>query len=339
VCRASGDDRELCDLFIMRVALTCRSKMDPAKDHSAPVVAVPPASAMVYMPFQTPRPRTFDRYKDKQSVGLGVTMIIISILCFIFNSVCIGMTRARGNELSFVGHGYWCGIMFLITGIFGVVAGKRKTRCMIVSFMVFCILSAIFTIGLLVVGILGAINTDTGNCNDDYYYYNNYGYYYSDYYYPNYRSICYTVPHYKVIIAMESLLAIAGFFEVIAAIWGAALTCGSGVCCCSSPPMGVMPPGGYFPQGGQMICINQTQGGPYVYAPQPTFGYPQGMVPAPAYVQPAWTNSGPAFGAAPPAYAANQGQPMWMIQPATSNPGQLDAQATNMVPSETKERP
>ena len=75
---------------------------------SAPMAEVPAESAMVCMPFQT-RSKTFDRYKHKQSIRLGMTQIIIGILCMIFNSVCLGVSDYSG--LGAVGHGYWCGIL------------------------------------------------------------------------------------------------------------------------------------------------------------------------------------------------------------------------------------
>jgi len=56
--------------------------------------------------------------------------------------------------------------------------------------MVLCIISATFTIGLLVVGILGAVYTNERTCDYTY----DYGYYYNEYsYYPNYRYICSSV--------------------------------------------------------------------------------------------------------------------------------------------------
>lgn len=77
----------------------------------------------------------------------------------------------------------------------------------------------------------------------------------------------------------------------------------------------------------------------YVCMPKPLcnlfISHLVGMVPPPAYVQPAWTNIAPVSGQAPPAYyATNQGQPIWMIQPAAGNPGAPPAQATD----QTKER-
>ena len=68
---------------------------------------VPPGSAMVYMT----RPKTYDRYKHKQSIGLGITQIIIGILCIIFNSVALGVSYSPENGLGSVGHGYWCGVL------------------------------------------------------------------------------------------------------------------------------------------------------------------------------------------------------------------------------------
>lgn len=84
--------------------------MQPATNSDVGVV--PPGPALVYMPVPT-RPTTYERYKHKQSIGLGITHIIISILCVVFNSVCIAVTEPyrQGNAFGFVGHGFWCGIM------------------------------------------------------------------------------------------------------------------------------------------------------------------------------------------------------------------------------------
>lgn len=62
--------------------------------------------------------------------------------------------------------------------------------------------------------------------------------------------------------------------------------------------------------------------------------------PPPGYAQPAWIMPTTNIGQAPPAYMANQGQPLWLNQPATANQGPLAAEArsTDTVPNETKER-
>lgn len=269
------------------------------------VGGVPPGSSLVYMPIPI-RSRTYDRYQHKQSIGLGVTLIIIGILCIIFNGVCIGatVTHYDYSGLAYVGHGIWCGIMFIITGGLGVGAGIKKTRCLIVSFMVMCILSATITISLLTIGIVGACDAST-HCDYNYDYGYNYGY---PYYYPP----CEQMSGYNVIVAMESLMAISGFIAGFIAIWGSALCCGSGVCCCSRPPTQfIAQQPAYFPNNGQVVYLNQSQTGQYIYLPQSP--YSQGMM-APPYVanypQPAWTmpppmnSNDPLIGQAPPQYPA-----------------------------------
>lgn len=96
--------------YCMSNCFAARSKMQPATNSD--VGAVPPGPALVYMPVPT-KPVNYDRYKHRQSIGLGITHIVISILCVVFNSVCIAVTEPyrQGNALGFVGHGFWCGIM------------------------------------------------------------------------------------------------------------------------------------------------------------------------------------------------------------------------------------
>ena len=71
---------------------------------------VPPGPAMVYMPAPIAS-TTYDRYKHKQSIALGITQVVIGLLCVIFNSVVLGVYNYPGNGLGAVGHGYWCGIL------------------------------------------------------------------------------------------------------------------------------------------------------------------------------------------------------------------------------------
>jgi len=77
---------------------------------SALVGEVPPGPALVYMPAPI-KPRTYDRYKHKQSIKLGIAQIIIGILCVIFNSVALGVPHTSDNRLFSVGQGYWCGVL------------------------------------------------------------------------------------------------------------------------------------------------------------------------------------------------------------------------------------
>jgi len=287
----------LCILF--ESIKTRREMQQQQMINSVPVGAVPHESALVYMPVPI-RSTTYDRYQSKQSIGLGVTQIIIGILCIIFNIVCIRVVYDYDN-LAFIGHGFWCGILFILNGGLGVGAGIKKTRCLIVTFMVMCIISATTTISLLAIGISGAcIAADYCEYNYDY------GYSYPGYYNPP----CERMSGYNVVVAMEALMAILGFIAGFTSIWGSALCCGSGVCCCShSTPFPV-----YYQNNGQMLYLNQSQTGQNLYLPQPPYSYSQGMMAppyVPNYAQPAgWAMpppiniSDPLIGQAPPQYPA-----------------------------------
>lgn len=264
-------------------------------------------SALVYMPVPI-RSTTYGQYKHKQSMGLGVTLIIIGILCIIFNSVCIGLSAADydyyNSFWSYIGHGIWCGAMFLITGGLGVGAGAKKTKCLIVSFMVMCILSATITISLLTIAIIGACLAD--ECH----YYYGYGYGYP-YYYPP----CEKMSSYEVIVAMEAMMAILGFIAGVICIWGSAICCCSGVCCCNSHPTPVIAqqPAGYYPNGGPIVYFSQSQTGQNVYQPQPTTTYSHGMI--------------------APQYVANYSQPGWAMQPPINTINPYNGQAPPQYPA------
>jgi hypothetical protein len=103
--------------------------------------------------------------------------------------------------------------------------------------------------------------------------------------------------------------------------------------------MMVVPSAGYYPQTGQMIYMGQTQGGPYVYSPQPAFSsYDQGgPTPPPAYVQAGWSMPTTNIGPAPPAYMTNQGQPIWMMPPSATNQGLSSAPPADPTQDQRKE--
>lgn len=162
-----------------------------------------------------------ESYRAKQSSGLGVTQIVLGSLCIVFNAIsaAIGVYYS----MSFVGHGFWCGILFIVTGGLGISAGINKTKCKIVSYMVLCIISACFTTALLTCGILGSIIS--GAFSD--YGCRNYGY---SYYYYYYYQPC---PNFSLIAAMEGCMAVCGLIAAILFIWGATLACKSKLCACS----------------------------------------------------------------------------------------------------------
>lgn len=208
-----------------------------------------------------------ESYKFRQSVGLGATLIVIGILSMIFNAVGLGVN----DYLSVAGHGFWIGALYIITGGFGVGA-RNKNRCMIVTFMILCIFSAIFTIVHLGMGIGGAVN----NCSG----YNNYYYPYRSYYCNNAG------------VAMESLQAILAVAAAIVSIWGSAICCNA-VCCCTTYPAtyGMVA----TPYGNQQVTIITQQQQPYgvQYPAAPYMTSASGFYQPPIPQQQTWIAAAP----------------------------------------------
>jgi hypothetical protein len=191
----------------------------------------PPAAGVgqnILFAYQSPTTRIYDNYAHYTSKALGIVQIIVGALCIIFNIVGVSLPAPVG--FSVVGFGIWGGILFVLTGSFGIAACKNRTKCWIITFMVFCILSACTCIVVFSLGVLGAVVSDVS--------------YYGDYYYDHhYRDYA------KVEIAMLSFLAISAIVEAIAAIWGSVICC-KAVGCCSTTP---------YNNGPVMVPIQTTQ--------------------------------------------------------------------------------
>jgi Kef-type K+ transport system membrane component KefB len=221
-------------------------------------------------------------------------LIIVGILAIIFNAVAISVDDYLGP----VGHGFWCGVFFIVTGSFGIGA-KSKNKCLIITFMVLCIISSVLTTCLLGLGLGAAIN----QCEDDDYYY----------YVCGYRRR--GRDEYNTAIAMESLLAILAVVAAVASIWGSVICCGA-VCCCNyAPTYGVIVSGPYANQ--QVLIVSQSQqqyARPQVMpAPAGPPAYPLQMgtaYPAPQFLttgQPPVVSGGYMYGTVPSAAAAAGG--------------------------------
>jgi hypothetical protein len=203
-----------------------QSTTDPTATHVVPCAGPAPGVGgvgwMYLQPVQmSPSPMTFARYLHKQSIGLGAAQIVLGSLCIVFNAVALAVTAGGGLGVDFVGHGFWCGILFIVTGAIGISAGVSKTKCKVVSYMVLCIISATFTIALLTCGILSTVIVGNyiQNCQ-------HYGY---SYYYSYYYSLPCSV--YSVPMAMEGCMAVCGFIAAILFIWGSVLCCKTKPCC------------------------------------------------------------------------------------------------------------
>lgn len=242
-----------------------------------------------------------ENYAATQSLWLGSIQVGVGILCMLFQIVAIIIHA----EVAVVGAGIWCGILFIISGVFGITASKYKTNCHIITFMVMSIISAVFIVFLLACSSAG-INYDR--------YTYRYYHYYSDY--SDSRD---SGRNGK--LAMNSLLLILSLVECVVAIWSSAICC-AGLCCNSGPQGGVVYGQAVQYQipanGQQVVMINQPQGGynpvqpgtAFIQVAQPMAppAYSQGIAQPPMYVQP--QQGGPAYPQQQPLPNQGQAQPI-----------------------------
>jgi hypothetical protein len=206
----------------------------------SPPMITTPAGPPIQMVTLVQPTRVYERYSSKASMGLGITQVIAGVLCIVFNAVGI----AFGALISFASIGIWGGIMFIISGSFGISAAKWRTKCKVIAFMVLSIISATITVPLFICCVIGA-------ALDSYNYYC-YSYYYN-YYQTSYN--CRDIRN--VAIAMNSLLACLAIIEAVAAIWGSAICCKAACCCNSSGNQQVVVPIQYATVQGQPVIIIQ----------------------------------------------------------------------------------
>ncbi|XP_078603052.1 uncharacterized protein LOC144877052 isoform X2 [Branchiostoma floridae x Branchiostoma japonicum] len=125
-------------------------------------------------------------YHAKAIRGLGWTLVVLGTVSTILGTAAIAAMASRGHDtyMHYIAGPVWSGLFVMITGILGVVSGKKPTnRCLIVAFMVlgiFTILSTFCSFGLAVSGAM------IDSCNPPWHrdYHHDYHYDYEDYIIP-----------------------------------------------------------------------------------------------------------------------------------------------------------
>lgn len=202
----------------------------------------------VTMAMTHPTGKEYETFQAKSSVSLGALQIIIGILCIVFNVAAIAVDAA----LSPVSHGIWGGLFFILAGSFGVSAGKYRTSCPIVAFMVLSIIAAVLTIFVLAFSAAGADDDNESYCYWGFCWYED----------PNNHSK-------DARVAMNALLIALAVMETIIAIWSSAICCGA-VCCGNKS--GIVNSGQrvqYINQTGRQQILIISAGQPGVIAGQP----------------------------------------------------------------------
>lgn len=178
----------------------------------------PSPDAVVIQPsYAAPPPSPINtRYAAKASIVCGGMQLAIGNLLIILNivGIVVGVTGA------ITCYGIVSGIFFIITGAYGLVAGKKRTHCPITTSLVLSIISAVGWLNVLILGIFCALMDVYDECD--------YGYDYDQ------------CSGWQGKVAISSLMAILGAAEGIVAIVSSGLGCAGTCACCYPPPTPVM---------------------------------------------------------------------------------------------------
>lgn len=231
-----------------------------------PAVGAPTPVVYAY-PAQTPAV-VYSDYRSCQSKFTGIIQLIAGICLIAFNATAIGLYASW----TVISYGIWGGCMFVITGVFGIIAAKRKTKCTVIAYMILCIIATVFAATVFALGVVGCV-VASSDCRT-------YSYY-SYYYYYSYNDC----GNPSAVMAMNILITILAAVVFIVALWGSIICCRSGCKGSASQPVPMMiigntayPISAYSVTSGQVI-ITQA----YPAAPGQMVGAPGPMITAPAY--------------------------------------------------------
>lgn len=176
---------------------------------------------------QPPYSTTYEKFRHVQAIILSILQILIGVACIALNAALIGVL-SDGNHyedsiFSVVGHGIWGGVFFIVAGCLGIGAAKTKSKCLVISFMVLCILSAVVAATVFSLGMVGCFTS-----------------YYSD------------------TLGLNITMTVLAAIEGAIAIWGSVLCCA--VACCGASSTVYVGPGGQPVQvvpiaGGQQVYV------------------------------------------------------------------------------------
>ncbi|CAH1772413.1 unnamed protein product, partial [Owenia fusiformis] len=119
------------------------------------VVGYQPDQQVIYT-IQAPRPSgRVEQFNGKAATIIGSIMIGLGILSIILGGVAIVLKVASYS----VGTGIWCELcFFIVTGSFGIAAGRFKSKCLIITFMVLSIVTSCACLTLLGLSAVGLAN-------------------------------------------------------------------------------------------------------------------------------------------------------------------------------------
>ncbi|XP_019626135.1 PREDICTED: uncharacterized protein LOC109471285 isoform X7 [Branchiostoma belcheri] len=265
-------------------------------------------------------------YHAKAIHGLGWTLLVLGTLSIILGTAAVATmaSKNRPTFLTYIAGPIWSGIFVLITGILGVVSGKKPTnKCLIVAFMVLGIFTILATFCSFGLAVTGAIVDSCYRHWLDYPDYHDYVFP-SDYDYYNGTATNFTTVHYfdldrhppepvpgysnrddctTTARALHGVNALLAFAELVLG-FVVSIMCCCGLCSATNTPIMSDGQGGFIllqavpasrQFGAQQQVFLAPPGGPH--APLQVY-YTGGPAP-PQYAQP----GGVGAAAAPPQYA------------------------------------
>lgn len=168
---------------------------------------------------QTRPPNHYQHYLGSHSLVLGVLMLLMGLVCAGAHVVLIGF-HLGGAKLSY---GLWgAGFWLILTGAFGICAGKKKNKCLIITFLVFCIFTTLACLSSFLLSVIFAMGGDElGHKEADL----------------KWNKVQVHLGRERrastrLVVAMNTVIACCSMFGVILSLWSMALGCK--VCCCRS---------------------------------------------------------------------------------------------------------
>lgn len=173
-------------------------------------------------------------YHHRQSTLIGALMVLAGILSIIFSTVMIAVAVVAKDSSYYAavgmansGGGIVCGIMIIITGGFGIAAGRLKSKCKIITFLVLAVVAALFVGSQAFRASFSAYAVHV--VNDDNAAFVKHGH------------VDNNAFHGTTVLLMLIMLAILGVIEFALCLWGSILCC-AGSCCGSQPAVYTMIP-------------------------------------------------------------------------------------------------
>jgi small-conductance mechanosensitive channel len=163
----------------------------------------------------SPMALVYDDYNSKLSWVLGAAGILIGVMTVAWDIVAIAFSNVYATA---IGYGLWSGVIFCITGGFGIAAAHSAVSWRVITFMVLSIASVICAAVTFCLGVVDSVTVSV----------------------PYFNLACNSLgsncvkPIYddaqRVTIAMTALLAAMGGIMSLIATCGACLGCR--VACC-----------------------------------------------------------------------------------------------------------